>query len=267
MQTNRNMKAKNIYIYILILSSIAINTLTAQVPGYMGKRTLFTAHIAPAMTLPVNIESGTGITYEFKITPRVGFNLEHVYNRKNSIGFSYAYHAFNANVPVYKTYYYGSGNTVYGHKDGISPVKYNQHRLGIVFNKATSGDLSAPLGNYIGFDLGIDIFGINDVKGKLERPDSSFAKGKYLSRVKPHAYFLYGHRRALGNSLLMSVQFEFNLYYILNAYISSATSSNPPEGVSWAGEEQWSINYNLAQKYYLLSNFATVSLQFSILPF
>lgn len=260
---------KNIYIYLLIVSGFAFNTALAQVPGYRGKRTLFTANIAPAMVLPVNFETGTNISYNFKIAPRVGFTLEHVYNRKRSIGLNYAYNAFEDKVGRYKTFFASPGSSVvYGTIDGSSPVKLKQHRLGLVLLKGTSGDLPAPLGSHFGFDLGVDIMSLYDTKGNLEYPDSTFSKGKYNSLLKPHVYFIYGYRRALSKSVLLSMQFELNLYYIVNAYSTALAGSDyMPEGESFAGQEQYTLNKDLLRKYQLLSNFTTITLQLSFLAF
>lgn len=260
-----------------VLALLVSTILSAQVPGYMGRKLLVSLTISPNVSFPFDsydeYEGGGGT--KFKVKPRFSGIVEYVYNRRRSIGFKYSYlKTTGLNIPIF---YKIPGIAYPFTVGGYAPASVSAHSIGLRYIKYTSGNLPAPLGRYWGVYGGVGIATFNDIKGAFLNIDGK-EKGPYMTRVLPDINFFIGTRRGIGKFLMYSLNIEFNVaalsYVVFNSDFDPYLTSTPWGGtyssdISYkpAGYFQNSVNRDATGKAYYYSNLLGVSLELTLLPF
>lgn len=228
------------YAAIVFIALFCATIARAQVPGYLGRRFLITAHGTPAIIFPFDNLSGNA-SLKFGVTPRYGLGFEYVTSRRRTFGVRYSFNQTKGNV-----YNYIDALPIFTGKGTLM-----QHRVSLRTGRNSAGSLPAPLGMHAGWDLSGTI-------AVLQQP----GRANYI-RVIPSVFSYLGYRRALGNRFMAGVQFELNWFYFgyifTNMILDETFNANP-------GNPDYNYRRAFVNNHYYNSNLLNFSVELSILP-
>ena len=181
---------KQLFILILLLQSYIAG---AQVTGYLGKH--FIATYSPQFYFDVS-DNNLG-----KVHVRNGIRADAILGRKFSLGAEYCLLKYKREV-----------KSDYDPKSYMSNISSNRTALIFTIYGITSGDIMAPIGDFIRFKIYKDVFNLNDPYGLTRRDGSIPVVAVKGSMSTNGVEMAYGYSKIIKDFVVIELSAQINLY-------------------------------------------------------